>query len=47
MAQGKKKCMLTFNNLNEMDKILEKHILPKLAQEKTEIFKELYIHFQN
>ena len=33
MTQGKKKCMLTFNNLNEIDKILEKHILPKHTQE--------------
>ena len=35
------------NNLELVEKFLEKHILPKLAQEKTEIFKELYIHFQN
>ena len=30
-----------------MEEFLEKHILAKLAQEETEIFKELCIHFQN
>ena len=29
----KNKYMLAFNNLNEMDKILENHILPKHTQE--------------
>ena len=34
MVQGQKNCMLTFNNLDEMDKILEKHTLPKVTQEE-------------